>query len=59
MTQSKPMIEVTNLDKYYGKFQALKNVSLTVDQGVLFLEEFQLASDAYGAWVRANSRPEA
>ncbi|MDU8944098.1 amino acid ABC transporter ATP-binding protein [Ovoidimarina sediminis] len=33
MTQSKPMIEVTNLDKYYGKFQALKNVSLTVDQG--------------------------
>ena len=27
------MIEATNLDKYYGKFQALKNINLSVDQG--------------------------
>jgi general L-amino acid transport system ATP-binding protein len=27
------MIEATNLDKFYGKFQALKNINLTVNQG--------------------------
>ncbi len=33
MTQATPMIEVTNLDKYYGAFHALKNIDLTVHQG--------------------------
>jgi len=27
------MIEVSNLDKFYGKFQALKNINVSVAQG--------------------------
>jgi len=33
MNQAAPMIEVTNLDKYYGTFHALKDIDLTVHQG--------------------------
>ncbi|WP_298854094.1 amino acid ABC transporter ATP-binding protein [uncultured Ruegeria sp.] len=33
MNQATPMIEVTNLDKYYGAFHALKDIDLTVHQG--------------------------
>ncbi len=33
MTQAEPMIEVSNLDKYYGTFHALKDIDLTVHQG--------------------------
>lgn len=33
MNQATPMIEVTNLDKYYGSFHALKEIDLTVHQG--------------------------
>ena len=33
MTTLPTMIEATNLDKFYGKFQALKNINLTVNQG--------------------------
>ncbi|WP_372574798.1 amino acid ABC transporter ATP-binding protein [Ruegeria jejuensis] len=33
MTRPAPMIEVSNLDKFYGTFQALKNIDLTVHQG--------------------------
>ena len=33
MTTLATMIEATNLDKFYGKFQALKNINLTVNQG--------------------------
>jgi len=30
---AEPVIEATGLDKYYGKFQALKDINLTVRQG--------------------------
>jgi general L-amino acid transport system ATP-binding protein len=33
MSTNATMIEATNLDKFYGKFQALKNINLTVNQG--------------------------
>ncbi|EEE36036.1 glutamate/glutamine/aspartate/asparagine ABC transporter, ATP-binding protein [Rhodobacteraceae bacterium KLH11] len=33
MTNPAPMIEVTQLDKFYGTFHALKNINLHVDQG--------------------------
>ncbi len=33
MTTSDPMIRVTNLDKFYGSFHALKDVNLEVQQG--------------------------
>ncbi len=33
MTESAPMIQVSNLDKYYGDFHALKDIDLTVRQG--------------------------
>lgn len=33
MSPNATMIEATNLDKFYGKFQALKNINLTVNQG--------------------------
>ena len=33
MNRSAPMIEVTNLDKFYGEFHALKNIDLIVRQG--------------------------
>jgi len=28
-----PMVEMRNVNKWYGKFQALKNVSLSVRKG--------------------------
>ena len=33
MLNSSPIIDAANLDKFYGKFQALKNINLTVKQG--------------------------
>ena len=33
MTPQDPIIEVTNLDKFYGSFHALKDINLTVHQG--------------------------
>ncbi len=33
MEESNPTIEATQLDKFYGKFQALKNINLSVRQG--------------------------
>jgi ABC-type bacteriocin/lantibiotic exporter with double-glycine peptidase domain len=33
MTKKTPIIEVTNLDKFYGTFHALKNINLTIHQG--------------------------
>lgn len=33
MTQDSVIIEATGLDKFYGKFQALKNINLAVRQG--------------------------
>lgn len=33
MNDQKPMIEVRNLDKFYGSFHALKGINLTVHQG--------------------------
>lgn len=33
MTDTQPIIEVTNLDKFYGDFHALKDINLTVNQG--------------------------
>lgn len=33
MSTTATMIEATNLDKFYGKFQALKNINLSVAQG--------------------------
>ncbi len=33
MTATSPIIEATNLDKFYGDFHALKDVDLTVYQG--------------------------
>ena len=33
MTQPVPIIEATDLDKYYGTFHALKDINLTVHQG--------------------------
>jgi ABC-type sugar transport system ATPase subunit len=33
MTQTKPMIEARGLDKFYGSFQALTDISITVNQG--------------------------
>jgi general L-amino acid transport system ATP-binding protein len=33
MTEKTPIIEATNLDKFYGTFHALKDVNLTVNQG--------------------------
>ena len=33
MTQKAPMIEATNLDKFYGDFHALKDISITVHRG--------------------------
>ena len=33
MTQSAPMIQVTNLDKFYGSFHALRDIDLTVHHG--------------------------
>ncbi len=33
MTDKTPMIEATNLDKFYGTFHALKDVNITVHQG--------------------------
>lgn len=33
---SKPIIEVQNLTKSYGTFQAVKDISFTVAQGSLF-----------------------
>jgi len=33
MNQPEPMIQATNLDKFYGAFHALKDIDLTVSQG--------------------------
>ena len=33
MTKKTPIIEVTDLDKFYGTFHALKNINLTIHQG--------------------------
>jgi len=33
LTQKAPMIEATNLDKFYGDFHALKDISITVHRG--------------------------
>jgi ABC-type polar amino acid transport system ATPase subunit len=33
MNERQPMIEARNLDKYFGTFQALKDVSITVNRG--------------------------
>jgi len=33
MTQTDPMIEARGLDKFYGSFQALKDISITVNKG--------------------------